>query len=356
MRFSNTAALLSLAATLALAGWSPAGLQAQDAEASSAEGNVVIELIDQDGETVTQPKRVLARVRRQEGDEEGQKKSATWKVENKDGKVIIVDSEGNRRELKLDGAQSIVINKSAQTVDKDGKQETKVTGRAVIVGPDGKKQIIELGDGDVDLGFGQWDMAGPEGASVFRLNRNDNPYMIGVFCEPVSEALAAQLRLASGTGLVVANLTPESPAAEAGIEKHDILLFAEESELNDQKALIEAVQKAGKEEKPLSLTLLRAGKEISVEVTPTERPAGLLGNQMIFEPNIRVLPKLDGKFEFKFDDMGPGILIDRQLDEDMRQSIEEQMKAMQEQAAQMQKQMEELRQQMQRQRDNDRDK
>ena len=52
---------------------------------------------------------------------------------------------------------------------------------------------------------------------------------LGVSTEEASDALGAQLGLKSGEGLVVVYVAPDSPASNAGIKKHDVLV-----ELGDQ--------------------------------------------------------------------------------------------------------------------------
>src|SRR5678809_483964 len=56
--------------------------------------------------------------------------------------------------------------------------------------------------------------------SVEAVSRKDWPYL-GIATVEASEALSAQLGVRSGTGLVVTYVAPDSPAAKAGLQKHD---------------------------------------------------------------------------------------------------------------------------------------
>ncbi len=100
-------------------------------------------------------------------------------------------------------------------------------------------------------------------------------YWIGVGCtNEFPEALRAQLGLEESRGLLVYDVVAEGPGAQAGVKQHDILLStrqgdAEAVPLSNVPQLIEVIQKA--ELKPLTLELLRAGKTLTVTVTPKER-------------------------------------------------------------------------------------
>ncbi len=96
-------------------------------------------------------------------------------------------------------------------------------------------------------------------------------YWLGLLCYVPEPALRSQLKLPADRGLVVARLVPDSPAAKAGIQEHDVLLKAGDKTLGQIPDLIEAVD-AVKDTK-LSLELIRAGQTLSVEVQPQKRPA-----------------------------------------------------------------------------------
>jgi membrane-associated protease RseP (regulator of RpoE activity) len=95
-------------------------------------------------------------------------------------------------------------------------------------------------------------------------------HWIGLECYPAPEMLRAHVKLPEGRGLVVESVVPESPAAKAGVLKHDILLAAGDKPLGKAMDLIEAVEEA--KGKALSLEVLRAGESRKIAVTPTKRP------------------------------------------------------------------------------------
>lgn len=95
---------------------------------------------------------------------------------------------------------------------------------------------------------------------------------IGAMCVPVDPALRSQLRLDEGVGLLVAEVVPESPAAQAGLQRFDVVTGLDGRPVGHVGRLMEAVDAAGDE--PLKLDLYRAGKPETIEVTPAERPRG----------------------------------------------------------------------------------
>lgn len=128
---------------------------------------------------------------------------------------------------------------------------------------DDKQRFIEL---ITDL-----DDAGQQVAVLHEALAAEAPgkYWIGLRCSNVEGALRAQLGLPQGKGLLVDELMPDSPAKKAGMEQYDVLLKFGERELTAVNDLVEAVQKAEKTE--VSVSLLRAGKPLTVKVTPAER-------------------------------------------------------------------------------------
>jgi len=100
-----------------------------------------------------------------------------------------------------------------------------------------------------------------------------SPHWIGLGCSPATEALRAQLGLTEG-GVVVYDVVENGPAKAAGFQKHDVLTKAivgeKEIALKDAPDLVQAVKAANL--KPFKVEGIRAGKPITIEVTPVERP------------------------------------------------------------------------------------
>lgn len=214
--------------------------------------------------------------------------------------VIVVDKDGKKTEIPIDGNGSITITRSAQETNNDGKVERKVMGKAIIVGPDGKKHEIVLDGGDFDFQLGNAAGAVPLPGFV-PANTQISKYFIGVHCEPVDDATREELRLAEKAGLQVIEVTPDSPAQKAGLQAGDVLLYANDTELGSREQLIDAVQKAGEAKDELAFSIVRDGKEEKVVVRPGERPEMPAIPNM---PGMPAMPPMIGGMDIEVDGEG----------------------------------------------------
>ncbi len=89
---------------------------------------------------------------------------------------------------------------------------------------------------------------------------------LGAQVTPADDALRAQLGLSKDQGLVVTSVQDGGPADKAGLQKHDVLLTLNGKLVANTDALRQQLQDAG--EKAIPLGLLRAGKKLTIEVTP----------------------------------------------------------------------------------------
>lgn len=301
-----------------------------------------IEIVNQDGERVegarlmVKPKLDPIELKDQTIPNQGGK-DVLLKSEN--GKLTFTDSDGNEQQIDLNGAQSVVVQQSTQSVNNNGQQQTKVVGKAIVVDADGQRHEIDLGDND---GEGIVLPGIPGGflkgfPNTFRAERTQNKYMIGVHCTKVAPALQAQLGLAEDTGLLVDAVGQGSPAEAAGLQKHDILLFADDQELITQEDLVRVVQKIGEADSALSLTVMRSGKEIGVDISPVERTADQmrLGFQFDADPFGAGGPFGNGFGDMEFKQFGPGVIVGGDFD-DRIENMREQMQQVQQQMQEMQ--------------------
>ncbi len=95
-------------------------------------------------------------------------------------------------------------------------------------------------------------------------------HWVGLQCSKTEPALAAQLGLEEGKGVLVQAVVENSPGAKAGIEKYDVLVRAGDRELTKVQDLIDEVDKV--KEAKLSIELIRKGEKKTVEITPEKRP------------------------------------------------------------------------------------
>ncbi len=138
--------------------------------------------------------------------------------------------------------------------------------------------------------------------------QNPSSHWLGVTCLPASGALRSQLDLPEDRGLIVIAVAPESPAAAAGIEVHDVLIEAGATVLTNVGDLINAIEVAAEEEGTMAVALMRKGKNITVEVEPAERPEDLASR--LSGQAEELLGRLQGDAEsFQFSLPRPGAIL-----------------------------------------------
>lgn len=130
-------------------------------------------------------------------------------------------------------------------------------------------------------------------------------WFLGVHCLPAPAAVAAQLKIDKGKGVMVESVLPDSPAAKAGVSQYDVILKAGDQTIGTPEDLAAAVRNSGG--KPLSLECWHAGEQKTIEVTPAERPAPAEADFPPGRPwNRFPLPIPDPEMDARFHRFGPG--------------------------------------------------
>ena len=136
--------------------------------------------------------------------------------------------------------------------------------------PKERKEIRVITSTAGERGPGSGGPAGPNGpvsrpnVRLFAPAEMESVTYLGVETSPTSPTLVAQLSLPEGSGLVVNQVIPQSPAAGV-LKPHDILLKFDDQILIEQRQLAVLVRnrQAGDE---ATLTYLRAGKQATAKV------------------------------------------------------------------------------------------
>ena len=165
---------------------------------------------------------------------------------------------------------SIVIRKSFSTVDENGERKTERSGKAIVIGPDGQRQEFDLSD-DQNMKIEIPGFGGRLQIPGLDAGTETIAFTLGCRYSSIHPAVASQLGLESG--LMVTQVPQNSAAAKAGVQKHDILLFADDKQVISETDLNAVVQAAGEANANVALTIIRGGKEISVVVMPQQRKA-----------------------------------------------------------------------------------
>jgi S1-C subfamily serine protease len=97
---------------------------------------------------------------------------------------------------------------------------------------------------------------------------------VGIEYQTNSPAMAAELDLSTDRGVVVINVSDDSPAEAADLEEGDVIVRVGEFELNPETTFSEALfnYRPGDE---IELGIIRDGEEITVQITLDERPEDL---------------------------------------------------------------------------------
>jgi membrane-associated protease RseP (regulator of RpoE activity) len=98
----------------------------------------------------------------------------------------------------------------------------------------------------------------------------ENQYWIGVTVTALEPALRSHLKIADGQGLIVNNISKDSPASRTDLKVNDILLEVDGKPLSHAANMYDIVKSHA--EKPILFHVLRVGQlHLSIEVTPERR-------------------------------------------------------------------------------------
>jgi hypothetical protein len=173
------------------------------------------------------------------------------------------------------------------------------------------------------------------------LTRKEMPWL-GLSTVEASEALASQLDLSPGVGLVVTYVVPDSPASKSGLRKNDVLTQFDDQSLV-HPAQFRKLVRVRKEGDVINLVYYRAGKKQNVSVTlgKTKAEARLwndgdeewresfkdLGRQF---RDLHLDDTVRNQVKILKDSLGNIKIDQNEVKEDVRRGMEEARKAIQE--------------------------
>ena len=196
------------------------------------------------------------------------------KRSGQDKQVVVTTVDADGKPLSTEG--NVVTMTIVQDADpkgtKSGESQTRVTARV-----EGKEKAQKEKTQSGNLNLNLKSMA--DGMMLRGITKAENlggpKFQIGLSIEAADpgdggEGTGATAEGKSVRGLIVERIMDESPASEAGIEPGDVILMINGKEADDFASLQEAVQQAGKEDRPVKLKLERDGKELTVKIKPVE--------------------------------------------------------------------------------------
>lgn len=253
-------------------------------------------------------------------------------VENGD---VVATESGTAQvtsETQGDGRKSVTVRVHSSTDDQqkpkqaDSKPAVRVKGSVVVIGPDGVRKEYSLDGNKLLEGSkvvsdqaiinvisvdGDEEMSAKEG-DIFLFEEKaesagEERWVIGVQCEEATDLLRSHLKLGE-TGLVVLDVRDETPASEAGLQVHDIIVKINDKELTSRETLIDAVLDS--EGKPMKLSLIRAGDPISLEVTPRKMKVQVNVAPAETELGLLTAEGLQKNGEVRLKRIHPGVLLE----------------------------------------------
>jgi len=137
-----------------------------------------------------------------------------------------------------------------------------------LIGPDGMKQLLQVFSvrgGRLGQPLTATDADYLQALNSFAAGER---YLIGVELKTIPAGLHQRLGIAENSGLIVAELMPGKPAAQAGVQKHDLLLKINGQPVSQPGEVVRKINAAHGQ--PLTLTLVRDAAPFELQVTPIE--------------------------------------------------------------------------------------
>lgn len=162
-------------------------------------------------------------------------------------------------------------------------QVNMLMGEAILLNPDGTTSRIQL----------QPEIAPPP------------PVMVGITMAEPGESIREHFNLAEGEGILIASVSEGTPAAQAGLKPHDIVILIDGQKPATQDRLRELLR-ARKPGDTLNLTILQSGQKKDVKVVLAPYDATRLGVSTMTVPAVPGAPTAQA----------PGVWVERFGDAD----------------------------------------
>ena len=172
--------------------------------------------------------------------------------------------------LSIGNIHGTTLERTFETTHENNGQSTTIRGHAILIGPEGN-QRVEIGNQKIEDLVQMQFLPNTGTGRAFRLQDAVpvGEFIIGIDCRKTDPTLKAQLGIEHG--LVIETVKDASPAAEAGIQVHDILLSINGDNIQEIAQLIDYVQQAGNAEQEITIQIMRNGTGSDFVVLPTKR-------------------------------------------------------------------------------------
>ncbi len=187
---------------------------------------------------------------------EADSKSGETKVDvaEIEGKVVMVDEKGNKREFELKRGEPLKLTPDGKFMFRELGSDIREELRKRF-----KEQGLDASMADKIAESMNWgSMFSGERLGQFNMLMDQPKFRLGV-------------SLTSEDGkLLVAEVAEESPAMKAGVREGDVVVSANGKEISDTQGLIAMVQEAGAAGKEVELKVQRGESNITFEIAPQE--------------------------------------------------------------------------------------
>jgi serine protease Do len=190
----------------------------------------------------------------------------------------IISAKGRRTGLSDGSFEDFLQTDAAINRGNSGGALVNTNGELIGI----NSQILSPSGGNIGIGFAIPSNMAREVRDQLVKRGKVHRGQLGVGIQPITQELASALGLKDTDGVLVGDVTPDSPAARAGLKRGDVIRKVDNETVHNPNALRNkiAMTEPGSE---VTLTILRDGKEeqikvklaeLSAEAAPPEREAG----------------------------------------------------------------------------------
>ena len=181
-------------------------------------------------------------------------------------------SAKNRSDLGIEDYEDFIQTDAAINPGNSGGALVDMEGNLVGI----NTAILSRSGGNVGIGFAiPSNMARPIVESLMNHGKVVRGWL-GVAIQPLDTDMAKALNLPENSGVLVSDVTKDTPAAKAGVRRGDVIMSVDDHKVRTTGELRNAVAAAGAN-RTVRVRILREGKELQLNIALAEMPSKLLG-------------------------------------------------------------------------------
>lgn len=197
-------------------------------------------------------------------------------------------SAKNRSDLGIEDYEDFIQTDAAINPGNSGGALVDMEGELVGI----NTAILSRSGGNVGIGFAiPSNMARPIVESLMNHGKVVRGWL-GVAIQPLDSDMAKALNLPENSGVLVSDVTKDTPAAKAGVRRGDVIMSVDDHKVRTTGELRNAIANAGVN-RTVHLRILRDGKQLQLAIALAEMP-GKLGDEGSDKsgPDSRAAPEL----------------------------------------------------------------